>query len=146
MKKMNVINRLRNWARVFSDPWRRVWTDEGGWYYAEYTKDPEGKKRITVGETTLIILIVCITLLCLTILALSYKAGLLSQVITFFLIVAMLIFLSLVIVFGKIKTHAFNINGLLLLIVILCLLILGLNVRDIKDLFGGLFSKWNSTP
>jgi len=118
----------------------KVAREESGYYYAEYENGRDGK-RITIGETTLIIFILCITLLCLTVLVLSFKAGMLSKGITFFLILIILVFLSAIVIFAKTKTHAVNINVLLILMAILCFLILGLNVQDIKDLLGSLFRK-----
>jgi len=125
---------------------KKIWLDESGYYYAEYKEEPGGKKRIIIGEPTLIVLILCITLLLFSVLALSYKAGLLSQAITLFIILSMLGLVGLIIFIGKFKILDVNVNFLLLLMALLCLVILGLNAKEIKYLFESLFSGLKGMP
>ena len=53
---------------------------------------------------------------------------------------------GLIIFIGKFKILNFNLNFLLWLMVLLCLVILGLNAREIKYLFEGLFSGLKGMP
>jgi len=143
MRNFNITKNL--WKTIW-DFTKKIWLDESGYYYAEYKEEPNGKKRIIIGDPTLIVLVLCITLLLLSVIVLSYKAGLLSQAITLFIILSMVGLVGLIIFIGKFKILNFNLNFLLWLMVLLCLVILGLNAREIKYLFEGLFSGLKGMP
>ena len=143
MKDTNITKNL--WEPIWEFS-KKIWLDESGYYYAEYKEDPNGKKRIVISEVTLIILIVCLTLLLLTVLVLTYKAGLLSQGITLLIILLMVGLEGVIVLIGKRKDVEVNFNLLLLMIALLCLVILGLNAKEINYLLKGFLSSLRELP
>lgn len=143
MKDTNITKNL--WETIWEFN-KKIWPDESGYYYAEYKEDPNGKKRIVISEVTLIILIVCLTLLLLTVLVLTYKAGLLSQGITLLIILLMVGLEGVIVLIGKRKDVEVNFNLLLLMIALLCLVILGLNAKEINYLLKGFLSSLRELP
>ena len=143
MKDTNITKNL--WETIWEFN-KKIWPDESGYYYAEYKEDPNGKKRIVISEVTLIILIVCLTLLLLTVLVLTYKAGLLSQGITLLIILLMVGLEGVIVLIGKRKDVEVNFNLLLVVIALLCLVILGLNAKEINYLLKGFLSSLREVP
>ncbi|RLF31718.1 MAG: hypothetical protein DRN08_07540 [Thermoplasmata archaeon] len=143
MKDTNITKNL--WETIWEFN-KKIWPDESGYYYAEYKEDPNGKKRIVISEVTLIILIVCLTLLLLTVLVLTYKAGLLSQGITLLIILLMVGLEGVIVLIGKRKDVEVNFNLLLAVIALLCLVILGLNAKEINYLLKGFLSSLRELP
>lgn len=138
---MSIKSQIEMAFNTFIRQLRDVICNEHGYYYVNYEQDNKGNKKIIIGDTPLIVLVLCITMLLLTILTLSFKAGILSQAIAVVMLLGMSALLVLALVVGKLKTVPLNVNILIILIIISCLVILGLSAKDIVELINVLGRK-----